>query len=93
MAAGGTSIPARQATAALCSCALIRLVNIIYKKEINVVALIVGIILVVGTIASVVCSIGKTPDNLRGYYGGFYAIISLFGFLGGIGLIILSLMI
>ena len=58
---------------------------------INIVALIIGILLLVGTIVSLICSVGKTPDNLRGFYGRFYTIISAFGILGGIGLIILSI--
>ena len=57
---------------------------------INILALVIGIILVVGTVASFISSIDKTPNNLRGFYGGFYAIISLFGLLGGIGLILMS---
>ena len=60
---------------------------------INIIALIVGIVLVIGTIVSVVSSIGNTPDNLRGFYGGFYAIISVFGLIGGIVLILLSFLI
>lgn len=60
---------------------------------INIITFIVGIILIVGTIASFLCSIDKTPDNLRGFYGESYAVISLFGLLGGIGLIVLTFVI
>ena len=38
---------------------------------INIITFIAGIVLVVGTIASFISSIGSTPDNLRGFYGFF----------------------
>ena len=56
----------------------------------NIIALVAGIVLVVGTIAAFLCSINKTPNSLRGFYGAFYAILSLFGLLGGVGCILLS---
>ena len=58
----------------------------------GIIAFIIGIFLVVGTGASRISSLCKTPKNLRGYYGDFYSIISVFGFLGGVGLIALSFM-
>ena len=60
---------------------------------INIITFIAGIVLVVGIIASFISSIGGTPDNLRGFYGGFYAIISVFGLIGDIGMILFSFMI
>ena len=59
----------------------------------NIISLIVGIIILVGTPISSLSSRSNTPRNLRGYYGDFYAGISVFGLLGGIGLIILSFLI
>ena len=59
----------------------------------NVISLIVGIIILVGTFISSRSSLDSTPRNLRGFYGDFYAGISVFGLIGGIGLIILSFLI
>ena len=60
---------------------------------INIIAFIVGIALVIGTVISLVSSVRKTPINLRGFYGGFYTIISVFGLIGGVGLFSLSFII
>ena len=57
---------------------------------ISILELLAGIALIFGTIVSVVCSVSKTPENLRGFYGAFYAIISLTGLIGGIALVALS---
>ena len=57
---------------------------------INKITLILGIVLVIGTIASALYSRWNTPNNLRGFYGGFYSMISIFGVIGGVGLIFLS---
>ena len=46
--------------------------------------LIVGIILIVAAVGSVIASISRTPDNLQGFYGAMFWIISLAGILGGI---------
>ena len=51
------------------------------------VSIIIGLVLIVGTIASLIYSVSRTPDNLAGFYGFFYGLISLSGFLGGIALI------
>lgn len=56
----------------------------------TIIMLIIGIALVLGTIGSFVGSISKTPENLRGFYGFFYTLISLTGFIGGIALIVFS---
>jgi hypothetical protein len=52
--------------------------------------LLAGIALIIGTIISVICSVTKTPENLRGFYGAFYTVISLTGFVGGIALVVFS---
>ena len=52
--------------------------------------LIAGIALILGTIGSFIGSICKTPENLRGFYGFFYSLISLTGLIGGIALIVFS---
>ena len=49
----------------------------------NVISLIVGIIILVGTLISSTSSLGSTPRTLRGFYGDFYAGISAFGLIGG----------
>ena len=56
----------------------------------HILMLLAGIALIIGTIISVICSVTKTPDNLRGFYGAFYTIISLTGFIGGIALVVFS---
>lgn len=56
----------------------------------KIIMLIAGIALILGTIGSFIGSISKTPENLRGFYGFFYAIISLTGFIGGIALVVFS---
>ena len=58
----------------------------------NIIAFIIGILLIAGTVISVLSSVNQTPDNLRGFYGGFYSLISIFGLLGGIALVLLSFM-
>ena len=58
----------------------------------GIIALIVGIVLIAGTAGSLISSVLRTPGNLRGYYGGFYSLLSVFGFLGGVGLTIVSFM-
>ncbi|MBE6577816.1 MAG: hypothetical protein E7653_06735 [Ruminococcaceae bacterium] len=55
----------------------------------SIITLLVGIALIIGTIISVISSLSRTPDNLRGFYGLFYSIISLSGFIGGIALVAL----
>lgn len=50
-------------------------------------SIIIGLVLIIGTIASLAYSISQTPDNLTGFYGFFYGLISLGGFIGGIALI------
>ena len=56
----------------------------------KIIMLIVGIALILGTIGSFIGSISKTPENLRGFYGFFYSLISLTGLIGGIALIVFS---
>jgi hypothetical protein len=56
----------------------------------KIIMLIAGIALILGTIGSLIGAISKTPENLRGFYGFFYTIISLTGLIGGIALIVFS---
>jgi hypothetical protein len=56
----------------------------------KIIMLIAGIALILGTIGSFIGSISKTPENLRGFYGFFYSLISLTGLIGGIALIVFS---
>ena len=56
----------------------------------TIMMLLAGIALIIGTLISAFCSITRTPENLRGFYGFFYAIISLGGLIGGIALVAFS---
>lgn len=56
----------------------------------TIIMLIIGIALVLGTIGSLFGSVSRTPENLRGFYGFFYSLISLTGLIGGIALIVFS---
>ena len=58
----------------------------------SIAMLITGIALIIGTLFSVFFSLTltRTPDNLQGFYGFFYAIISLGGLIGGIVLVVFS---
>lgn len=53
----------------------------------DILKLILGIVLVLFTIAAVIWSVVRTPDNLRGFYGLMFAIIALAGLIGGAALI------
>ena len=44
--------------------------------------LILGALAVVGIIIAVVVSIVKTPDNLRGFYGGMFWTIAIVAIIG-----------
>ena len=50
--------------------------------------IILGIALLLGTIAAFIGAISKTPDNLRGFYGTFYILLALGGLVGGVMLIV-----
>ena len=54
--------------------------------------LILGICLVLFAIISVLVCIHRTPDNLRGFYGTMYWILSIGSFIGGTVLIISELL-
>ena len=56
----------------------------------TIIMIIIGIELILGTIGSLFGSISRTPENLRGFYGFFYTIISLTGLIGGISLVVFS---
>lgn len=55
-----------------------------------IVMIVAGIALIIGTVKSFLFGKGKTPGNLRGYYGKSYGWTSLCGIFGGITLIVLS---
>jgi hypothetical protein len=57
----------------------------------QIVMLLAGIALILGTIGSFIWSVFKTPDHLRGYYGFCYTLIALSGLVGGSLLILFSL--
>jgi hypothetical protein len=41
------------------------------------IEIIIGILGIIGVIVAVACSIGKTPDHLRGYYGAMFWTIAV----------------
>jgi hypothetical protein len=57
----------------------------------SIIMLILGALLIIGTLISVIYSVTQTPDNLQGFYGLFYGIISLGGFIGGVALVVFAL--
>ena len=56
----------------------------------SIIMFLAGIVLFIGTLVSIFCSITRTPENLRGFYGFFYFIISLGGLIGGVALVVFS---
>lgn len=50
--------------------------------------IIIGIVILLFSVISVIACVGRTPENLRGWYGMMFAIISLGGIVGGICLIL-----
>ena len=60
---------------------------------ITIIMLILGIALVIGTIAALIRAVCETPENLRGFYGVFYTLISIGGVIGGIALSVLAFMV
>ena len=58
----------------------------------SLISVILGLLIIVGTVTSILYSIGKTPDHLRGYYGFFYGIISVGAFVGGVFLLVSALL-
>ena len=56
----------------------------------SIIMFLAGIVLFIGTLVSIFCSITQTPVNLRGFYGFFYSIISLGGLIGGVALVVFS---
>lgn len=56
----------------------------------NWLTLIIGIIILIFTLTTVIVSIKNTPDNLQGFYGTMFWIISIGGIVGGLILIFIS---
>ena len=46
------------------------------------IALIIGLLIVVGIIIAVACSLGRTPESLRGYYGSMFWTIAAIALVG-----------
>lgn len=57
----------------------------------NMWKLIIGILLIVASAISLIVSILRTPENLRGFYGIMYVVLALLAVAGGIALIVSSL--
>lgn len=58
----------------------------------SIIMLILGVLLIMGTLISVIYSATQTPDNLQDFYGLFYGIISSGGFIGGFALVVFALL-
>ena len=56
----------------------------------DIMKLIAGIIILAITVGAVLWSFARTPDNLCGYYGLAFGIISLGGLFGGVSLVLAS---
>ena len=52
------------------------------KGGTNMLKIIIGILAFVGIVAAVVCSIARTPENLRGFYGGMFWTIAIVAIVG-----------
>ena len=50
---------------------------------------LIGIIILVAVIVSFIISVTRTPDNLRGYYGLWYFIISVIAIIAALLLMFL----
>ena len=44
--------------------------------------IIIGALVLIGIIATVVCCIAKTPENLRGFYGAMFWTIAIVAIVG-----------
>lgn len=53
--------------------------------------IIVGAIAIVGIIVAVLCSVRRTPDHLRGYYGGMFWTIAGIAIVALIVMVVLGL--
>ena len=54
----------------------------------SMLKLIIGICLVIFSVVSTIVCIGRTPDNLRGFYGAMFVAIAFGSLVGGISLIL-----
>ena len=54
--------------------------------------LIIGLLALVFIIVAVLCCIDKTPDNLRGFYGGMFWSIATVAIVAVGGLVVLCLL-
>ena len=54
--------------------------------------IIIGALVLVGIVTAVICSVSKTPDHLRGYYGSMFWTIAIVGIIGVAALAILGIL-
>jgi hypothetical protein len=50
---------------------------------------LIGIIIIIATVISFIISITRTPENLRGFYGLWYFIISVIAIIAAVLLILI----
>ena len=54
--------------------------------------IIIGALILVGIITAVICSVLKTPDHLRGYYGKMFWTIAIIAIVGVSALVVLGVL-
>ena len=54
--------------------------------------IIIGVLALIGIIIAVVCSVGKTPDHLRGYYGEMFWTIATIAIVAVVVLVIIGIL-
>lgn len=57
-----------------------------------IIGIVIGVVLALAIVGGIIFSILKTPDNLRGFYGSKYAILSAIGLLACAALIVISIL-
>ena len=53
------------------------------------IRVLIGLAIILFSIISVIVSVVRTPDNLRGWYGVMFGIIAIGGIVGGVCIMIL----
>ena len=69
--------------------AIVLFIIILWKEEINMIRVLIGLAIILFSIISVIVSVVRTPDNLRGWYGVMFGIIAIGGIVGGVCIMIL----
>ena len=54
--------------------------------------IIIGVLIIIGAVISVLISVEKTPQNLKGFYSKFYWFIAVLAIVAGIYLVIVGIL-